>query len=345
MRDAGARRCSTSSRGLRPSARCVTAARRRRRRRRSTCAAPAPPSVRRDAAPNAASSSSVIPPSGPTTTTIERDALEGEPTASDDVAASCSTTARSAPSTRATTSAVDAISVTSGSQERRDCLPASRAVARHFASDFAARSPRHTPTRARGGPRDDPVDADLGEHLDGELGPVALGDRLHDGHRRGRRGRDVDRRHRRGQRRLRGLGDDAGRRRAGAVDEHDLLADPGPAYDDSVPRLVALHDHGRAGGDAGHRPEEDGERHGSARVEGVAQPAEHRLVRASGCGRPATPRGAAPRARAAAPPGGRRGGPGSRRRSSRRCRRGPASGGGVRRARGASARCRTGCRA
>ncbi len=46
----------------------------------------------------------------------------------------------------ATTSAVDASGVTSGNHARRACLAASRAVARHLASDFAARSPRQTAT-------------------------------------------------------------------------------------------------------------------------------------------------------------------------------------------------------
>ncbi len=43
------------------------------------------------------------------------------------------------------------------------------------------------------------------------------------------------------------------------VDEHDLLADPRPAYDDRVPRLVALDDHAVPDGHPGHRAEEDGQ--------------------------------------------------------------------------------------
>ena len=64
--------------------------------------------------------------------------------------------------------------MTVGSHERRDCLAASRAVACHFACDFAARSPFQTATERDGRPRHDAVDADLGQHLDGELAAVAL---------------------------------------------------------------------------------------------------------------------------------------------------------------------------
>ena len=51
---------------------------------------------------------------------------------------------------------------------------------------------------------------------------------------------------------------------ARTVDQDDLLADAEAAYDDRVPGLVTLHHHRRTGGDAGHRAEEDGERHVSA---------------------------------------------------------------------------------
>src|SRR6478735_2022595 len=96
------------------------------------------------AATNAATSSSDSPPSGPTTTTMRP---AGTSTAARDaVAASCSTTARSASAAKAATSAVEASSATLGNHERRACLAASRAVARHLASDFAARSPFQTAT-------------------------------------------------------------------------------------------------------------------------------------------------------------------------------------------------------
>ena len=98
--------------------------------------------VRAPASANAASSSGASPPSGPTTSTT----LSGTSAGSGSVAPSSSTSARGALAIRAVTSAVDASGVTSGNHARRDCFAASRAVACHLASDFAARSPRQTAT-------------------------------------------------------------------------------------------------------------------------------------------------------------------------------------------------------
>ena len=67
--------------------------------------------------------------------------------ASEFVASSWSTIARSAPATRAATSRVLARSDTVGNHTRRACLAASRAVVRHLSADFAARSPFHTATQ------------------------------------------------------------------------------------------------------------------------------------------------------------------------------------------------------
>ena len=111
-----------------------------------------------------------------------------ESAASDDVADSCSTTARSAPR-RAADHLGGRRHLGDLGQPRPPRLLARLArggppLRQRLRGPFAAPHP----DRARRGPRDDPVDADLGEHLDRELGPVALRDRLHDGHRRGRRG-------------------------------------------------------------------------------------------------------------------------------------------------------------
>ena len=77
-------------------------------------------------------------------------------------------------------SAVEASGVTSGSHERRDCLAASRAVAGPPGVRLRGALALPHRDRARCGPRHDPVDADLGEHLDGQLAALALGQRLHD---------------------------------------------------------------------------------------------------------------------------------------------------------------------
>ena len=149
------------------------------RRRRSTCAAPTRPS-RTGSAPTvakAASSSSLIPPSGPTTTTISPRPGTGE------VRERTGRAPRGAPRAR------------TRRRSRRDDLvggrparsprgttsggpawpPRGRSSATSPATSRPAR-PRHTATRARRRPRHDDVDADLGEHLDGELAAVALGD-------------------------------------------------------------------------------------------------------------------------------------------------------------------------
>ena len=132
---------------------------------------------------SAASSSGLMPPSGPTTTTIRP--ASGRPARrAAAVASSWSTSARSASATRAASSAVEASGVTVGSHERRDCLAglAGGGLPLRVGLRRALALPdRH---RAGRGPRHDAVDADLGEHLDGELAAVALGQRLHDGDRR-----------------------------------------------------------------------------------------------------------------------------------------------------------------
>ena len=71
------------------------------------------------------------------------------------------------------------VAATAGSQARRACLAASRAVAAQRSPGLVA--PLAPPLRHRAGrrPRHDLVDADLGHRLHGQLAPVALGDALH----------------------------------------------------------------------------------------------------------------------------------------------------------------------
>ncbi len=79
------------------------------------------------------------PPSGPTTSTTSPSAASSMPV-SGCSASSCST--RSCPGSAATCGSRCG-SVTAGHHARRDCLAASRAVARHFSSERAPRSPCH----------------------------------------------------------------------------------------------------------------------------------------------------------------------------------------------------------
>ena len=89
------------------------------------------------------------------------------------------------------------------------------------------------------GPRHDHVGPDLGEHLDRELGPVALGDGLDDRHVR-LLGALPTTSSTTAVARLAGRGDRTGRGRAGAVGQHDLLADPDPPHGDRVLALGAV---------------------------------------------------------------------------------------------------------
>ena len=98
--------------------------------------------ARRKASPSA----SVIPPSGPTTTIRSPDG-GGSSVPRLWAAPGSSTTAQAAFSIIAATSAAEAGSVTSGIQARRDCLAASRAVARHLATERSPRAPCQTGTQ------------------------------------------------------------------------------------------------------------------------------------------------------------------------------------------------------
>ena len=188
-------------------------------------------------AANAASSSSLMPPSGPTTITISPRPGTGRSASGPD-AASWSTTGTDASRSRSTTS--DVVDHVGDLGEPRapgllGGLAGRRAPLGQRLGLLVAAPHRH---RAGRRPRHDDVDADLGEHLDGELAAVALGDRLHDDDPRHLRLGGRDRVDRRGQRRLGGRGHGAGRRRAGAVGQRDLLADPDPLDHDRVPGLV-----------------------------------------------------------------------------------------------------------
>ena len=207
------------------------------------------------AARNAATSSSVRPPSGPTTTTMrpgrrhrERGQRRGRLLVEHDATAAVG-------EQRRRPRRWSPASATSGNQARRACLAASRAVPRHRASDLAARSPRHTATDRAAAHGTIVGDADLGEHLDGELAAVALGQRLHDGDRRVGLGHGVRRRRpRRSSRRLPVSVTVAVTAVPRPVGQHDLLADAEPAYGDRVVRLVARSTStGSPGRDAGQR--------------------------------------------------------------------------------------------
>ena len=129
---------------LAPAAGAATAARRRRPRRRWTCAAPRHRGGRCERRRRRT-------PRAPPAPARPRDRRRGPPgrarsAGSGSVASSWRTTASGALAIRAATSAVDASGVTSGNHARRACFAASRAVACHLASDFAARSPRQTAT-------------------------------------------------------------------------------------------------------------------------------------------------------------------------------------------------------
>ena len=119
-------------------------------------------------------------------------------------------------------------------------MAASRAVARHFARDLAARSPFQTATERDAAHGTMRADADLGQHLDRELAAVALRERLDDGDRRltarrvGRREATVTE-----KARLPVAATSPTAARPAPVGEHDALAHPQPADGDRVVRLVA----------------------------------------------------------------------------------------------------------
>ena len=119
-------------------------------------------------------SASVMPPSGPMMIMIVPDSGSGT-WAIGCAASSSSTRARS---TRLVTSwAVEKYGSHGGTRSRRDCLAASR---RWNANAAATRAPIPPADDRTGGlPGNDLVDAELGQHLDGQLGPIALGQRLH----------------------------------------------------------------------------------------------------------------------------------------------------------------------
>ncbi len=122
-------------------------ARRGRRRRRSRSGAPGGPIApeRAPAVRNTVSSSSVRPPSGPTMSTTSPDSGNCTVRSAEDAASSSTSAAEDLP-TSPTTSAVEARSVTDGTNGRRDCLAAARAANRHFCTPCAARSADHRTT-------------------------------------------------------------------------------------------------------------------------------------------------------------------------------------------------------
>ena len=179
-------------------------------------------------------------------------------------------------------------------QDRRACLAASRAVACHVGQGLRGALALPDRDGARRGPRHDPADADLGEHLDRELAPVALGQRLDDGDAGSGVGLGDRRRRRAREDPLAGGGDRTGDRGARAVGEDDRSPSrrrrTATAWCASSP--VDLD-----------RPARRRRRPATARggpaatsgssvlVERVAQPAEHRLARPastwpSGCSSP-----------------------------------------------------------
>ena len=183
------------------------------------------------------------------------------------------------PADEAATSSVVAIGSTSGNHARRDCFAASRAVARHRASDLSARSPRQTATDRAAAHGTTVGDADLGEHLDGELAAVALGQGLHDGDAAApARARLATSATSTVRRRLPVACTTPGDRRAGAVGERELLAHAEPAYGDRVVGLVT----GDLDRSPGPTPASDSTQWtgsvigGSVVVEGVADAAEER---------------------------------------------------------------------
>ena len=154
-----------------------------------------------------------------------------------------------------------AISVTSGSHVRRDCFPDSRAVARQRASDFAARSPRQVPTHraaAQGTILSTPtsVSTSTASSARSPLGIACTTVTTGVG-----AGSTETSETEADKRRLRGLGDRAGRRGPGSVDQHDLLADLGPADHHGVPGLGTRERDEVTHPDAGDRAEEDRQRH------------------------------------------------------------------------------------
>ena len=169
-----------------------------------------------------------MPPSGPTSSRISPSARATAARGASRAASASRTIAQAAADARFARAAVLASSVTSGSQARRDCLAASRAVARHLARALLAPLGLPLRDRALGRPRDHGVDADLGHQLDRELAPVALGERLRDGQPRLRRrdrahGPDVER-----DRVLADDGDHALGERPRAVADVRALARPQP---------------------------------------------------------------------------------------------------------------------
>ena len=187
---------------------------------------------------NAASSSGEIPPSGPTTTISSPD--DGSAAAARRLAGVLvQDRARLRRPSRAATSAVDASGDSAGTQARRLCFAASRAVRRHLSQRLVA--PRPVPLRDRAcrGPRHDLVDAELGHHLDGELGAVALGQGLHDDEPR-LRPAARDRRARTASRRPSPAtaATTQCEQHAGAVGDQDVLTDAEPLDPRGVPALV-----------------------------------------------------------------------------------------------------------
>ena len=135
---------------------------------------------------------------------------------------------------------MSAISVTSGSQARRACLADSRAVARHFASDLTARSPRHTATQrdaAQGTIRSVPISVST-ETASSARSPFGIAcTTVTCG--AGRSSCSMDSTVATSEL-LVVLSTDAGRAGAGAVREDDPLPRPDPAYDDRVPGLLTV---------------------------------------------------------------------------------------------------------
>ena len=126
-------------------------------------------------------------------------------------------------------------SAITGQRARRACLAASAAAC---SQRRAERSGTHDATQRCGRPGHDLVDPDLGQQLDGELGPVALDQRLHHDDARLRRGRRRRARRTSSSSRSRpALGDDALGQPALAVGQVDPLAGAQPAHRGRVTTL------------------------------------------------------------------------------------------------------------
>ena len=133
---------------------------------------------RAPAAAKASSSASVMPPSGPMMIMTSPDVGSGT-SAIGCVASSCSTRARSTRRSGRPAARWSRARSTSGTRSRRDCLAASRTVRTPALQGLLGPIPRPADDGSGGLPGHDLVDAQLGQHLDGQLGPVALGQRLH----------------------------------------------------------------------------------------------------------------------------------------------------------------------